>query len=75
MPCYITTYSLTGPCGVNVNSVIDTEDQPQGDLPTGRCLLYFQDGSQLLLDESCEIYALKASNCSDTPPDDLPIYG
>jgi hypothetical protein len=70
MPCYIITYMLTGPCAVNHDSVVDTEDQP-GD----HCLLHFQDGSQLRLEEGCETYLAKVPACSQTPPDDMPVYG
>jgi hypothetical protein len=70
MPCYIITYMQTGPCAVNVNSVINTEDESGG-----RCLLHFQDGSQLRLEEDCTAYHAKVPACSGTPPDDLPIYG
>ncbi|QHS59169.1 hypothetical protein [Chitinophaga agri] len=74
-PCYILTYSLTGECAVNINNVERIAPESQGEIPAGRCRLHFRDGSELLLDESCEIYREKAALCSPSRPKDIIIYG
>lgn len=74
-PCYIITYSITDPCIVNVNSVNRTKSEDQGAIPNGRCRLYFEDGSELLLDEACDAYENKKQYCNPSHPQDLPVYG
>jgi hypothetical protein len=71
-PCYIVTYSLTGPCIVNTTSVVKREEHQ----PHDRCLLHFKDGSTLLLDETSAQYDLRTASCTaEMPAGDLPVYG
>lgn len=71
-PCFVNTYYQEGPCAVDINAINKYEDEQEGDF--NKCRLYFNDGTELRLEESCEDFQVKRQQCRTSPPTDLPVF-
>lgn len=71
-PCYVVTYFAHGACAVDANAVDRYEDENVDGF--NKCHLYFTDGSDLRLEESCEDFNAKRPACTSDYPDGIPVF-